>query len=228
MKKLFICLLSLYAAVNVHAQGTEEHKMLDRGEQGGNLLYFFQKEDIQGSQFLKEQWMPSVLYAINGARYESTKLKFDTYNNKFIFEKHDTAFELSGNVSVIYMYPNASDTINKMVFKKGYSINGKINPDKYVQVVAEGPKLSLLKYYFKDQEEYTEYGNATRFKRFKDQEQYYLVQNNQYEVISLSAKNLEAQTGAKWPQVSAYLKQNGMSGKNEKDWAAAIRYYNSL
>ena len=226
MKQLIFCASVLLMSLAVSGQ-SDDHKVIDRSGENGTIMYFFQKEEIQGSQFLKDDWMRAALYGDKGIKFESAKVKFDSYNNKFVFDKHDTTYELSSMIYTLYLYPDEGDTSKKIVFKKGYSINNKINANKYLQVLAEG-KISLLKFYSKDLEEYSEYGNATKFKRFKDMEQYYVLQNGQYSPISLSAKNLENQMQSKWAEMQAYMKKNNLSAKNEKDWAALINYYNSL
>ena len=226
MKQLIFCISFYLLSLAVSAQA-DDHKVIDRSGENGTIMYFFQKEEIQGSQFLKDDWMKAALYGDRGIKFESAKVKFDSYNNKFVFDRHDTTYELSSMIYTLYLYPNEDDTAKKIVFKKGYAINNRINANKFLQVIAEG-KLSLLKYYSKDLEEYTEYGNATKFKRFKDMEQYYVLQNGQYSPISISPKNLENQMQSKWTEVQAYMKKNNLSAKNEKDWATLISYYNSL
>ncbi len=193
----------------------------------GGTVYTFQYDDIQGTPFLNDKWSKAIIVMNDQKIYTNQPLKFDLYKNKFVFNRDNAIYELTTAATTIYLFPNEGDTSERMVYKNGYQINSFITPANYLQVLAEG-KASLLKLHKKNLEEFMEYNDATKYKRFKTVEQYYIFQNGVYTSVTLGVKNLETQTGAKWPQVSAYLKQNGMSGKNEKDWAAAIKYYNSL
>ena len=152
---------------------------------------------------------------------------FDAFNNKFVFNRHDTTFELTPAATAIYFSDDNNADAAKAVFKKGYAINPRINKNKFVQVLAEG-KASLMKYVAKDIEEYNEYGNANKLQRYKDIEQYYFFENNQFVSVNINKKNLETTLQTKWPQIEAFMKQNNLSGKDEKSWIAAIGYYNTL
>ena len=115
----------------------------------------------------------------------------------------------------------------KIIFKKGYAINNTIKADKYLQVLAEG-RNSLLKSYQKEIEEYSEYGDANKFKRFNDKENYYLLQDGQYKLVNLNKKNLENVFGNQYNKIEALLKEKDLSAKDEAGWIAAINYSNAV
>jgi len=204
---------------------TVEHEMIDKIN--GNLNYIYQVEQINGHPFVKDKWMDASITANNGYVFKHIITKIDSYKNKVIFNRNDTAFELGPMVASVCFFPDPADTTKKMMFKKGYEVSAFIHADKYLEVLAEG-KISLLKDYHKELEEYTEYGNATKLKRYRDVEQYYVGRDGQYSGMGLSKKNLENVLQAKWAQVDAFLKQKEFSGKDEKSWTAAFTYYNSL
>ncbi len=226
MRHVFIAAVFVFlSGFGVVTAQVAEHGVIDRNT--GNLLYLFQYTDIQGNPFLKNDWADAILIGKDGYVFKNQKVKFDTYNNKIVYNRNDSAFELVSDISAVNIYPNVNDTSRSIVLKKGYDINAKINAGKYLQVLAEG-KIALLKYYFKELEDYNEYNNAAKLQRFKDMEQYYLFQDHKYTLITLSIKNLQAATGANWPAVQDYMKKNNLSGKTEKDWVAVVSYYNSL
>lgn len=192
----------------------------------GNLLYTYQAVDVQGSQFLFDKWTRGKLTLDNGQYVDNVMLKYDIYNNRVVANKGDTAFELSPIVREVRFYTSA-DTALSLVLKKGYSFSDRMKKDIYVQVFAEG-KIGFFKYLKKNLDEYQEYGNATKLKRFNDVSQYYVSVNGQYRMTSLSKKNLQELTTDKWKQVSDFLAENNLNGKDEKSWQMAIRYYNTL
>jgi hypothetical protein len=223
---LFILTIFVCSAVTTMAQ-TIEHQVIDRQNSGEGLTYIFQNTEVKGTQFLKDTWMDANITNGSGYTFRHQSVKFDSYNNKMVYNRHDTAFELASGSYTVAIYPDPSDTSNKMLFKNGYTINGKIGPDKYVQVLAEG-KTSLVKYIFKETEEYNEYGNASKFKRYKDMQQYYVAANNQFTPVTISKKNFEAFFQPKWAKMEPFLKQHNISGKDESGWAQALAYYNTL
>ena len=117
MKHLIFSVGVFLISLVVSAQA-DDHKVIDRSGENGTIMYFFQKEEIQGSQFLKDDWMKAALYGDRGIKFESAKVKFDSYNNKFVFDRHDTTYELSSMIYTLYLYPNEEDTSKKIVFKK--------------------------------------------------------------------------------------------------------------
>ncbi len=226
MKQFVISIFALFMVLEASAQQTIEHQMYDRGK--GYVTYFFQAENLQGSQFLKDNWTYGEAIAKNGVIFKNVRFKFDTYNNKFIFNLHDTSFEIGPEIVCVHLYPKREDTSKQLIFKNGYYISAHLGGDKFFQVLAEG-NISLLKLYQKDAEEFTEYGNATKFKRLRDSETFYLLEKGgRSNPIVLNRKNLETFLEPKWKQLEPFLKQNNISGKDEAGWASAIAYYNSL
>jgi len=203
----------------------DDHQLVDRAN--GNLVYIPQATQVHGSPFLSDDWTKAIITTVSGTVFKNTLLKFEVYSNKFIFKKDDAAYELGPTVASIVLFPNEDDTTKKMVFKKGFSINNQITPGKFVQVLAEG-NTSLLKFYKMETEDYTEYGDATKYQRFKESEQYFVLNNNQYTPTTINKKNLESLLQPKWAQMEPWLKKNNVTGKDEKGWVAALAYYNSL
>ncbi|MBS1921428.1 MAG: hypothetical protein JST17_14340 [Bacteroidetes bacterium] len=188
-----------------------------------NILYTYQFEDVKGSPFLSDNWQPGILIYKNHSVFKNVKLKFDIKANEFIFNRNDSSFQLDANVTEVRLYPKQGDSL---IFKNGYGFDKSLKPTKYLQVLAEG-KITFLKFIKKDIEEYNEYGDATKYKRFIDMYDYYIVKDSKTEDIHLSKKTLQTLLADKWDKISDYLSQYKLSGKDEKSFIAAIRYYNS-
>lgn len=228
MKAYLLFSVLIYCTLPVaKAQGTDNagRQLVDRNN--GNLLYLSRYESIKGTQFYNDEWLNGSLIAANGAAYKNLQIKFDAYSNKVVINRNDSAFEVVPPPKEIRLFPagNSSDTL---VFKNGYSISQKIRPGTYLQVLAEG-KITLLKFIRKDIEEYTEYGDATKFKRFTDMYRYYVYTGGDgFGEIKISQKGLEDILHAQWPAVQSYLIQQKLNQKDEKSWMMAVKYYNTL
>lgn len=224
MKKIMLLALVVGLTANAFCQ-QDDHQLIDRAN--GNLVYLPQATEIHGSPFLNDEWTKANIITVNGVIFKNTQVKFDMYGNKFIYNKDGVAYELGPAVASVILFPDASDTTKKMVFKKGYAVNNIIPATKFVQVLVEG-NSSLLKNYKMETEEYTEYGDATKHQRFKETEQYFVLSNSQYTQVTINKKNFESILQPKWSQMEPWLKKNNITGKDEKGWAAAFVYYNTL
>ncbi len=223
MNKIYYLIILLFITLNVFSQ--TERQQWDPVT--GNLLFYHQTEKIEGSPFLKDKWIDASVKVENGYVFKHVSLKLDIYNSVFVFNRNDTAYELGNYVVEVQFSPNYPDTTQKLIFRKGFSINNSINNSKFLQVLVEG-KITLLKYYQKETEEYTEYGNAVKFKRFNDKETYYTLKDGEYKLLSLSKKNLENLLQTQYGKIDAFLKGKDLSGKDENGWIAALNYSNSL
>ena len=110
---------------------------------------------IRGSAFLFEDWKPSSVTDNKGSTFEQVMIKFDAFANEFFYNHWDTIYSFVTIISEVKLFPFSGDTATKMVFKKGFTVSGKLTPDKYVQVLTEG-KVTAIKYIFKTLEEIRE------------------------------------------------------------------------
>ncbi|MFI5133776.1 MAG: hypothetical protein ACHQEB_05540 [Chitinophagales bacterium] len=228
MKKNYLLILLLSPVFILHAQNNNndnplnDRKMIDRTS--GNLLYIYQYEDVKGTPFLYDDWMPAIVIAYDNTMFKNMHLKFDVAGNEFIFKRNDTNYRVGPEATEIRMFSKNGDSI---VFRNGFNINNAIRQSKYIQVLSEG-KITFLKYFRKNTEEYNEYGDATKYKRFVEMYEYYTYKDNKSDPVRITKKELETLLSDKWDKVSQYMSQNNLSGKDEKSFAAAINYYNSL
>jgi hypothetical protein len=225
MKKLLLFSISILCLYNSYSQQDEKVNRRINDQATGNLLYIYEYTDIQGSPFLFEEWYDGTII-INEQQLNHVSLKFDNYSNKFVVNRNDTSYEISRAVNEVHLFRN-NDTAKSLTFKKGYNINMRLNPNVFLQVLAEG-KLTLLKYTYKDLEENAEYGSAIKIKRFREGQQYFILKEGKYLSSTITKKNLQDALSDKWIAVSGFLSKNGLNGKDEKSWAAAFRFYNSL
>lgn len=226
-EKIYLALVLFTSFCVSNAQDNADNPLSDRkmiSEVTGQLLYIYQYEDVKGSSFLFDNWLPGMVIMNTHHVFKNVKLKFDVTKNEFVFNRNDSSFILGPEAVEVRLYQKNGDSL---VFKNGYAINNAIRPSKYLQVLTEG-KLTFLKFLQKNVEEYNEYGDATKYKRFAEMYDYYIYKDGNADAIHLSKKELQTLLNDKWDKMSEYLSQNRLSGKDEKSFTAAISYYNSL
>lgn len=193
----------------------------------GNMVYFPKYADLKGSAYLYDSWLPGKVILSNGGYYNDVLLKFDLYANKFIFNRHDSSFEIGPDVQQINLYTLQKGRVDTLTFKRGYGISKKIDNTYFLQLLAAG-KITFLKEVSKQIESYKEYGNATEFQRFKDVSEYYIYEGNEYKTIHLSKNDLQNIVMDKWSAVEKFIESNKINTRNENGWIAVLNYYNAL
>jgi len=183
-----------------------------------------QYTDVKGSPYFSD--LNGKVFLNDQTWFDNLQLKFDQFNNSFIVNWHDTAFQISSAVKQVVLYPG-SDTLNGLVFRNGYAVNEKINKKIYLQVLEEG-KISFLRYRKKEMNDYAEYGDATKYKRFEEVNRYFIFVDGDFKEITLTKKNLQDVLPDKWIQVSEYLVKYKVDPKTQDGWKLAIGYYNGL
>jgi len=183
--------------------------------------------DIEGTPFLNDDWVPATIKTTLDKYFYGISVKFNIYQNKFLYISNDTIYEFATDIASFELQTDKSDTTKKVLYKKGFSYPNRLNSTDYVQVLVEG-KISFIKQFTKTIQEYQEYSKPTTLKKFVDNTAYYFVANGVTSTNKPSKKVLEDLTKDKWEQVNTYLKSNNLNPKNEKDFAALLKYYNSL
>jgi hypothetical protein len=227
MKKIIFSILLFPCLYPAQAQDASNGQLADRrliDRVSGNPLYVYQYEDVKGSAFLFDNWTPGTVILQNHVTFENVPLKFDVKSNEFIFNRNDSSFQLGPDAIEIKLYPNGGDSL---VFKNGFEINAAVHTSKYLQELVTG-KLTFLKFLKKNIEEYSIYGDATKYKRFVELYDYFIYKDGKADPVRINKKELQRLFPDKWDIISRYLSQNNFSGKDEKSFVAAIRYYNSL
>lgn len=184
-------------------------------------------EDIRGSAFLFDDWKTAHVTDKHGTTFLNVMIRFDAYANKFFYNHGDTTYEFVTVIKEVELFPSDGDTVTKMIFRNGFTVNDKLTPDKFVQVLTEG-KITALKYIYKNQDEITEYNVPGKIKKFADRATYFFIKVNTVFSQKPGIKLLEEMLQDKWPLIESYIRQNSLNPKKEDDSVRIINYYNTL
>ena len=226
MKKISILSLFFLYVLSSFSQTVDMTGRKFFEQTNSNVIYTFQYTEIKGSPFLSDRWMKGKAFLDREVSYDNLQIKLDLYNNKFIINWHDTSFQISTTVKQVELFPTG-DTVNAMVFRNGYSVTAKINAETYLQVLTDG-KLTFLKYIKKEMNDFSEYSDATKYKRFEETDKYFIFANGEFREIALNKKSLQDILPDKWNEVEDYLTKYKVNVKVQEGWRLAIQYYNSL
>lgn len=186
-----------------------------------------QYSDIQGSPFLSDEWKKASVTDVSGTTFIGVLVKFDAYGNKFLFNHNEQAYEFVTDIIEVEINPQQIDSSDRVIFKKGFAIDNKVSPDKYVQVLASG-KVNFVKYAYKAIEERSEYNVPGKIRTFTLRSAWYFSVNGLWQNEKPGNKFFESLMKDKWESVEAFIKENSLNAKKEEDATRIIRYYNSL
>lgn len=222
MRKLALILLFSFVILPIAAQQTF---ISDKAT--GRPYMVQQYSDVQGTPFLFDDWRIADVTNAAGITFRQVPVKFDAYSNKFLFNHNQNIYEFVTDIVEVEMRNTSADSVSTMIFKKGFAINDKVTPDKYVLVLSSG-KLNLVKHIHKGIDETTEYNVPGKVKTFSPRSAFYVSKDAIWQNLKPGGKALEQLLGDKWDMIEPFIKKNFLNSKKEDDLAKIISYYNSL
>ena len=225
---LFTCMFNSSFAQPVIR--TDEWMNARRAMENLQMLGTLSKEtgspDAVGNPFLYDNWAVGKVLLYNNSFFDNVLLKFDVLRNKLFFNRNDTAYELLDDITAIKLKA-PTDEGDTVEFRK--IITGdKKESELFVQVLCKG-KLPLYKQYFKriEGENFTN-GIVTKERKIVDYVYYWTIVNNVSTPVILNAHSLQELTADKTAEMQNFIRTKNINPKKEKQFAAAINYYNSL
>ncbi len=190
-----------------------------------NRPFYQMPANIQGNPFFSSNWMAGTILTERGIEYSNLLLKFDMYNGQLVFGVNDSMFRFTEPVKEFVLKNPSNEKINSAKFINSAFVHNLL-PSGFVQELCKG-KVNFYKSYKKVVVELAAY-NSVATKQFEDKVTYFIIKDNNLTSIILNKKQAEEIFKDKWVEVASYLEQNQLSAKNEKGWAAAVLYFNSL
>lgn len=183
-------------------------------------------EDVTGTPYLVDTWLPGTVKFANGVSYKNNlflkynikddELYFEGKNNEpLLFIDSVTEFAITNPPGVIHHYRN------------GYKAIGGYSDKSFFEVLADG-SVQLLKKTNKTILESKAYNSPTTERSFVEVSQYYLVRFGTFTPVKRDKKSILAALNDKQPALEKYIKDNGLNVKNDDDLSKLIIYYNSL
>ncbi|HYC28043.1 MAG TPA: hypothetical protein VEB42_04490 [Chitinophagaceae bacterium] len=219
MRKICIAILSIFLSVMAYSQGMTLHDPVS-----GRTFNSTKYSDISGSPFLRDKWTRGAVITSKGT-YHNLELKLDAYSNTLYFNKDDSPYEFQDNIISFVLMPDPKDSLTYLYYRKGLSGSG-IRGDQYVQVLAQG-KADLYKLDTKLLSEINQINQGV-VKSFTNASRYYIMQNDNLEMIRPNKSDILNALSDKKNEVQAFIDANNLSFKKDADLAKLFKYYNSL
>lgn len=220
MKKFLLPIMSLFLIGTVSSQG-----FMADAVNPGSVYRETKLENVSGSPLMFDTWQPAKVKIAKGKMITGVLVNFDLIKQKPIYFFNDQSYEFLDELSSIQV--NFESTKGSQLFLPGFA-HKDFSPSTFVEVLNEG-NTKLLKWTKKVIIEERGYGANVLNKIIEPVTQYYIAKGNNATLIKLGNSALEDAVGPKnWKQVQAYMKQEGLNPKQEKDMAKLLAYSNTL
>jgi len=111
-------------------------------------------DGVEGSPYLFDDWARADVSTTNGGLKENIAYKFNIYENEFevineagnkiFLDKDYVEYMLLERPSII-IANSEGGLLTKLLFKKGFDEISGVEPDDFVNVIAEGDKYSMVR-----------------------------------------------------------------------------------
>ncbi|WP_460970530.1 hypothetical protein [Spirosoma migulaei] len=258
MKLLFIPILAGLSILSAHAQKTDTTKVSPQQQYNPNAqrngyetyqstsqivgsgpytmvnTMDHRYEGLRGTPYFLPAWNKGQIEMVAGQNYKEVPIKFDAYRQHLILLR-----TWAGNDSIIV---NA-DQVKSFQLKNP---DGQLyvfrhlpeakNPDEalregYFLVLYQG-KSALLKRVskaFKQADYKNPYSSGNRYDEFRDVNSYFILKPDQtLTKVKLSDKAIIETLGDHADELKAFVKQENLSGKTEKEAILVVQKYDSF
>jgi hypothetical protein len=231
MKKIFFLLLATFIYLNAISQGNFGSNPF-AVDINGRPLYEKTEYRSEGSPFVYEDYTLADLLSAQGVLYKSIQVKFNIAENKLIYldSKGKEMLALTP-ITGIYFYPFRKDYITyDAVVYKSHSKPLNISGAPVYQVVGDSSArlYKQISISYRDDKPLHE---ATITRVFTRKETYFALLKGDDSTLHKVEKNPNQVTGLfgnKASLVKAYIENNKLNSRSEKDLALIFRYYNTL
>jgi len=190
----------------------------------GKPVFQLSYTDVQGSQFLYDNWSNGSVVTAKGKTYDKVVLKYDNYNDKIYFKSENG--ELLEFVDDIKSFTLQKDGLEKL-YTKGFPEIDKFSLNTYFEVLFKGGNILLLFKPYKYLTETKAYNSATTEKKFVDNYAYYIFKIGKMEKFKPSKKEVLALFSDKSEQVNGFIKSSNIDFKSNTDLAKVFDFYYS-
>ena len=227
-KIMFFLLLSVSTVVQAQVnyeirQGIEF--FLTNKMNMGELKNDLNLSDIQGSPYLKDEFVNGSIYTVQNEEYVDVPMRYNVYNDEMEFK------DANGEVKAIAA-PEVLEKIeigNQKLYYIPYWAAKKMKHG-YFDLVTGGKASLFIKHkvIFKDAEEPGAYKEEVPARFIKDQDEYYIRIGKEAAVIVGNKKDLFEIFPDHKDNIEAFIKKNKIKTNKAESLLELVNYYNTM
>lgn len=208
--------------VSPRSSNIQFDNLLSRGSVINPIYY----ENIDGSPYLNQEFMPGDLSMKNGMIYENIGFRYNIYTDQIEFKQDKEILSFSQPQDLDRVkFGNATFVYGRM-FSKNKPIQG------YFQLLADGYARLLVRRSLEIKSEKlpaSEFGGGNYRDYFRLAEDYFISKDGKNLVpIRKSEKSILKALGEKQGELKQFLSESSLNLKNDIDLGELVFYFNQL
>lgn len=112
----------------------------------GKIIPANQPSDVEGTPLLSNDWNLGYVKLDAGKKADSIQLKFNLQSNRLYFLRNEETFEFVDAIREFSFSFKENELVKTVLFRNNYPAIEKNNTASYYEVLAEGPRVQLLRY----------------------------------------------------------------------------------
>lgn len=183
--------------------------------------------NVSGNPYLFKDWSEGMVLFSSGRLMKQFRLKFDCAQNRLMLLFNGATFAAESKVKEFFIFQKNGKGKDTMIFRKGFPAAGLGTDETYYQVLTTG-KAMLLRLFSKTVVEETPLGAASVQRHFEDNEDFYLLRNNQLMLVNKEKGSLVELLKDHTVELKQFIGESQLKMRSAEDLCRVVRKYNEL
>lgn len=182
--------------------------------------------EVGGSLFLTPDYRQGTVLISSNKVVHDIPVKFNIYNNAVMIQKDGMEMRLESFYEVSYDETTADGSHRQIRFRQGYPDADNHTATSVYQVVAEGPKVHLLKFISQKVEDAATLGDYSRKELVTSEQLYLYVPGGTIKKIKSAKKDLAEALPAMAAKIEEIISTNHLKLKSENEISQLVETLN--
>lgn len=179
--------------------------------------------NVEGSPYLRADWIEGVVKLQNGQSFKGIQLKYDQVADELLFSHKGQTLSFVQPVREFKLLTPEKE----MLFRNGFKTPEKHSEKMFFEVLFDGG-TKLIGRRSKQITESKEYNSATTTRKFVPVESLFIIRDGSAVKIRKDKKSILSALSDKSNQLENYIKANNLNLKDEAGIVRLVEYYNSI
>ena len=230
MKKIILPLLSIFLFISAYSQQIYKYDLIDFYNYAGYLEQSksnaLKYDDIKGSPYLQDAFIPGRIYLTSGSYYDGVPLRYNVYDDHIEFQNKDGIAYYLDNPAEFSQITIGDDTFIHSMYidENNHQMEG------YFSLIEGGKGQLLMKYriLYREAEEARPFIDPKPARFISASDEYYIRVNDHKALCVKGDKPILDALADHSKEVKAYIKENKLKSRKKDDLIKIIKFYNTL
>ena len=183
---------------------------------------------VDGSPYFTDQWLRGNVVMNGGKEYWGLLLKLDLLDNELHYQdKQGVEMIATSEIQKVVLFDTTIQEVFTFINSAFISVPNSNLLKGWYQLLSEGNKASVFKYYTKKMLETQPYNSATIEQSIVTSPKYFVLYNSGFVTVK-KTRDLADIFSDKKKEILQYIGKNNLSANDDGSFISIINYYNSL